>query len=307
MRPVRSATAGSGRWIIGGTEEYRVVLNESSVWSGGPYEANRPDAFQNLSKGRELYFAGDVLGAQDWFARKFQYPDGVSGWWNENQFGCYQILADLYLRFPAHTRRAVVSSPSGHAIGDRGGNPQNVMIMTGLGAGASRSSADDHTIHCATDGDPNTKWCVIREGKDVVWQVALPAPAKVERYTLTSADDVPTRDPERWTLEGSHDGQAWTVVDEQSLPAPFEQRHQAKSFTVARPGVFRHYRFTFVTKDPSFQIGELSLDGVPVITRVPVPEDYRRDLNLMTGLATTQFTVNGVTYTRQLVVSNRMT
>ena len=307
---LESCPIGNGRlgaMDFGGTEEYRVVLNESSVWSGGYYEGNRPDAFQNLAKGRELYFSGDVPAAQNWFAQKFQYPDGVRGWWNENQFGCYQILSDLYLRFPVKGGRSVVSSPSGHAAGDRGGSKASVMMMGGIGGPASaEDQEDDHTIHCATDGNPRTKWCALRENKDVVWQVQLPSPTAVRSYQLTSADDVPARDPENWKLEGSLDGKSWTLVDQQALPAPFEQRHMTKKFTAAKPGKFTHYRFTFVTtRDPSFQLGDLVLDGVPIVTRPPVPADYRRELDVMTGLVTTRYSQNGVTFTRKMVASKK--
>ncbi len=303
-----SCPVGNGRLAamdFGGAEEHRIVLNESSVWSGGYYEGNRPDAVKNLARGRELYFSGDVPAAQDWFARKFQYPEGVGGWWNADQFGCYQILADLFLRFPPRGGRAEVSSPSGHAMGDRGGSPATVMMMSGIGGPAARDEQeDDHTIHCATDGNPRTKWCSLHEGKDVVWQVRLPQAAEVRSYELTSADDVPARDPENWKLEGSMDGAAWAMIDAQTLSAPFEQRHLTKTFRVARPGSYTHYRFTFVSRrDPSFQIGELALDGVTIVSRPPVPEDYRRELDVMTGLATTRYRENGVTYTRRLVAS----
>lgn len=307
---LESSPIGNGRLAamdFGGTEEQRIVLNESSVWSGGYYEGNRPDAFHNLAKGRELYFSGDVPAAQEWFGRMFQYPDGVRGWWHPDQFGCYQILSDLYLRFPVKGGRTVVSSPSGHALGDRGGSKATVMLMGGIGGPSStEEQEDDHTIHCATDGNPRTKWCVLRENKDVVWQVQLPQPLEVRGYSLTSADDVPGRDPEKWKLEGSMDGKAWSVVDEQALPAPFEQRHMTKKFKVAKPGKFLHYRFTFVTnRDPSFQLGDLALDGVNIITRPPVPADYRRELDVMTGLATTRYTQDGVTFTRRMVASKK--
>ena len=307
---LESCPIGNGRlgaMDFGGTEEYRIVLNESSVWSGGYYEGNRPHAFQNLAKGRELYFSGDVPAAQDWFGKNFQYPDGVSGWWNENQFGCYQILSDLYLRFPVKGGRTVVSSPSGHALGDRGGSKASVMMMGGIGGPASpEEQEDDHTIHCATDGNPRTKWCTLRENKDVVWQVHLPQPTEVRSYSLTSADDVPGRDPESWKFEGSLDGESWTVVDQQVLAAPFEQRHMTKKFQASKPGRYSHYRFTFIThRDPSFQLGDLSLDGVNIVTRPPVPADYRRELDVMTGLVTTRYSQDGVTFTRRMVASKK--
>lgn len=52
-----SCPLGNGRlgaMDLGGVSICHVVLNESSVWSGGPYEANRPDAHQCLPEAREV-------------------------------------------------------------------------------------------------------------------------------------------------------------------------------------------------------------------------------------------------------------
>ena len=232
---LESCPIGNGRlgaMDFGGTEEYRVVLNESSVWSGGYYEGNRPDAVQNLAKGRELYFSGDVPAAQNWFAHKFQYPDGVSGWWNENQFGCYQILSDLYLRFPIKGGRTVVTSPSGHAAGDRGGSKASVMMMGGIGGPPTprnRTTITRSTAPPMATRARNGACCA--KTRTSSGRCNCPQPTEVRGYQLTSADDVPARDPENWKLEGSQDGKSWTVVDQQVLPAPFEQRHMTKKFT----------------------------------------------------------------------------
>ena len=48
---------------LGGVNEDRIVLNESSLWSGGPYDGNRYDAHTCLPEVREKLFAGDVSGA----------------------------------------------------------------------------------------------------------------------------------------------------------------------------------------------------------------------------------------------------
>jgi alpha-L-fucosidase 2 len=299
-----AAALGNGRlgaMDFGGVDDCRIVFNESSVWSGGPYDANRPDAYKCLPEAREKLFAGDIAATESLLRQNFQYPDGVKGWWDENQFGCYQILGDLHLRFKTSGNRVIVTSPSGHAAGDRLGAAMGTSY-TGIAAPAT-GDGDDHSIHGSTDGNPQTKWCVDNAGPSVSWQVELPAAANVPSYTLTSADDVPARDPQEWTLEGSSDGQQWARLDQRSLPQPFEQRHQAKRFEIGKPGAFRFYRFTFIPKDSYFQVGEITLAGVDPSTAPPVPNDYRRDLNLMQGVATTRFSVDGITFTREVVVS----
>ena len=61
-----SCPLGNGRlgaMDFGGVGRERIVLNESSVWSGGPYDGNKYDAYQCLPEVREKLFAGDISGA----------------------------------------------------------------------------------------------------------------------------------------------------------------------------------------------------------------------------------------------------
>lgn len=90
-------------------------------------------------------------------------------------------------------------------------------------------------------------------------------PTVVSQYIVTSADDVPERDPRNWELQGSDNGIDWTtldVVDEHV----FEQRFQEKSFLIDSPAAYSQYRY-FVKNnygDIATQIGELELIGVDV-------------------------------------------
>ena len=95
-----SSVVGNGRlgaMDFGGVTKERIVLNESSMWSGGPYEANRFDAYKCLPEMRQKLFAGDIEGAEQILNQDFGYADDVSGWFNNNQIGCYQILGDLLI------------------------------------------------------------------------------------------------------------------------------------------------------------------------------------------------------------------
>lgn len=276
-----SSIVGNGRlgaMDYGGVDRDRIVLNESSMWSGGSYEANKYDAYQCLPEVRARLFAGQIDEAGAVLNRSFRYADGVKGWGDENQFGCYQILGDLTLTFGAGPGIRI-TSPSGHAEGD------------------------GKTIDGCVDGDTRTKWCVQNAKPVVQWQAELPEVKTVESYTLTSADDMPVRDPQVWVLEGSGDGKAWTELDRRSFDKPFEKRFETKRFEVARPGDYRFYRFTFTPRDAYFQAAEIALVGVPTDQTGPVPTGYRRELNLMTGLATVRYTQNDVTITRELVAS----
>ncbi|MFF7308903.1 glycoside hydrolase N-terminal domain-containing protein [Streptomyces sp. NPDC008137] len=130
--------------------------------------------------------------------------------------------------------------------------------------GGPYDSSPSEGVDKTCDGDPGTKWCVEGPGSRVRWQVELPEPVAVASYRLTSADDVPQRDPREWTLSGSADGATWTTLDRRTLEAPFESRFQTKEFTCADTAAYRFYRFEFVPKAgvSHFQVSEIGLSGV---------------------------------------------
>src|SRR6185369_1588015 len=56
-----SSPLGNGRlgaMMFGGVNDERIVLNESSVWSGSPQDADRPDAYKVLPEIQKLLLAG---------------------------------------------------------------------------------------------------------------------------------------------------------------------------------------------------------------------------------------------------------
>ena len=277
-----SCVLGNGRlgaMDFGGVGKERIALNESSVWSGGPYDGNKYDAYQCLPKVREKLFTGDISGAGGILGNSFRYADGVSGWGDVNQFGCYQTLGDLIVDFD-NNPEAKLSSPSGHSAGDGNG------------------------IENTVDGNAGSKWCVNNGNTPVSWQMCLPAAQTVNSYAFTSGNDVPDRDPRSWVLEGSANGKAWVELDRRALDRPFEKRFQTKTFQIVHPTAFRFYRFTFApTPIGTFQVAEISLAGAVKPPPPGVGDGYRRDLNLMLGVAHTQYRRKGVTFTRDLVVS----
>jgi alpha-L-fucosidase 2 len=99
-----SCLLGNGRlgaMDFGGVNQERIVLNESSMWSGGSYESNRPDAWKCLPEVREKLFDGDMSGANALLSQNFIYSEGWKGWWEKDEFGSYQTLGDLTLEFTA--------------------------------------------------------------------------------------------------------------------------------------------------------------------------------------------------------------
>lgn len=103
-----SCPLGNGRlgaMMFGGIDEERVVLNESSVWSGSRQDADRPDAAQALPEIRRLLLEGKNAEAQDLVNKRFtcKGPGSAGG-----QYGCYQVLGNLHLSFADQNSNAPV-------------------------------------------------------------------------------------------------------------------------------------------------------------------------------------------------------
>jgi hypothetical protein len=85
----------------------------------------------------------------------------------------------------------------------------------------------------------------------------------VSGYTITSGNDVPTRDPKDWVFEGSLDAKKWTLLDKRGDEPLFEKRVQGRSYEFENKTAYKYYRFTFTTHDTThFQFTEIGLDGV---------------------------------------------
>ena len=90
-----------GAMVFGGVAEDRFQLNEDSVWSGAPQEADNPDALIALPEIRRLLWAGDHAAADRLGVAKLVCRGAGSGSGNGARvpFGCYQTLGDLKLTF----------------------------------------------------------------------------------------------------------------------------------------------------------------------------------------------------------------
>jgi alpha-L-fucosidase 2 len=100
----QSLPLGSGRlgaMLFGGVAEERVVLNESSLWSGSPQEADRPDAAKYLPEIRRLLLEGKNAEAEKLTYAHFtsRGPGSARGRGKDAQYGSYQELGSLRLTF----------------------------------------------------------------------------------------------------------------------------------------------------------------------------------------------------------------
>jgi alpha-L-fucosidase 2 len=104
-----SSPMGNGRlgaMMFGGVDEERIVLNESSVWSGSRQDADRPDAYKVLPEIRHLLLEGKNPEAEALVNANFtcKGPGSAGG-----QYGCYQVLGNLHLNFQYDDTNAPVT------------------------------------------------------------------------------------------------------------------------------------------------------------------------------------------------------
>lgn len=95
----------------------------------------------------------------------------------------------------------------------------------------------------------------VNEVTNVVVTIETAQSQVLNKYSLTTGNDNEQRDPTSWTVEGSTDGQAWTVLDSNSYPAS-PQRLTTFHFDVAdNDTAYQFYRFTFENSQQGEDIG----------------------------------------------------
>jgi len=95
---------GNGRLGLmpdGGVTTEKLVLNDITLWSGSPQDANNYKAYTSLPKIKELLLAGKNVEAEKLVNENFicSGPGSGSGNGANVQFGCYQVLGNLTLDF----------------------------------------------------------------------------------------------------------------------------------------------------------------------------------------------------------------
>ncbi|HEY6803183.1 MAG TPA: glycoside hydrolase family 95 protein [Pyrinomonadaceae bacterium] len=100
----QSLPLGNGRLgasVFGGVAAEQYVLNESSLWSGAPEDADRPDAANYLPEIRRLLLAGKNAEAEKLVYDHFTCKGKGSGYGSGKDvpYGSYQTLGRLKLNF----------------------------------------------------------------------------------------------------------------------------------------------------------------------------------------------------------------
>lgn len=105
------------------------------------------------------------------------------------------------------------------------------------------------------DNNKHTKYCYGFSSN--LWvQYQSPEPVVVNQYAISSANDVPERDPRNWKLLGSADGKKWVKLDSQAKES-FEERMQTRVYSFENTTPYTYYRL-HITANNGDQATQLS-------------------------------------------------
>ncbi len=99
-----SIPVGNGRlgaMMFGNPNKERIALNEISLWSGGPQDADSDSAYKYLKPIRDFLLAGKNREAQDLLQKHFVAKGAGSGYGQgaNQKYGSYQTLGDLFIEW----------------------------------------------------------------------------------------------------------------------------------------------------------------------------------------------------------------
>jgi hypothetical protein len=141
-------------------------------------------------------------------------------------------------------------------------------------ARSGNGSSQDATK--AFDNLTSSKWyCYQTSG--VIWlqyQYCSNGAYTVNSYSLTSANDMPLRDPKTLNLLGSNDGISYTLLDSRTNIS-FASRYQKLTFTFANSTAYKYYKFEFTASagNDGFQLAEIELMTGSVSTVPAAPSN----------------------------------
>jgi hypothetical protein len=146
--------------------------------------------------------------------------------------------------------------------GGGGGNTNPDRTEGGIASDGGANNLANEGEARAFDNQNNTKWLLFNPTGNIAYDFAGSDAYAINQYTVTSANDDPTRDPQTWNLQGSNDGSNWTTVDAQNNQL-FSSRFQTKTYNFSNSVAYQQYRLNVTANRGSglLQIAEIQMFG----------------------------------------------
>ena len=294
-----------GAMVFGGVYNEVIQTNEKTLWSGGPGEDKDYDGghlrtpeenhavlqdFRRLLQDRATEFTatksaylnanGKVVAFDYDNSGKDAYMTKLLG--TKTHFGSFQTLSNIEitdLDFPTLDQSSIWTNHD---------NEQNL----------------GEDITHLFDGNLTSKW--FSEPKShpfslpviITWNYNS-APT-ITGYEVTSANDMPGRDPKTWTLYASADGEHYTEVDHRSGDFWSGARYTTVHFDVSITG-YRFFKLEITELMDNSQRPQLA--EFAFVTNDNTYTDYRRQLDIDNSLMTITYKDRGIQYTREYFMS----
>nr|WP_216626780.1 discoidin domain-containing protein [Paenibacillus phytohabitans] len=142
-----------------------------------------------------------------------------------------------------------------------GGSTEPVSVTVGgTVTSSSTSSPSGEEKEKAFDANPSTKWLITTSTGWIQYKFATGVTQIATSYSITSANDVPGRDPKNWTLQGSNNGTSWTTLDTRTNET-FATRFLKKTYTFSNTTAYAYYRLTVSANngETNLQLAEIGL------------------------------------------------
>ena len=146
-------------------------------------------------------------------------------------------------------------------------DPFATMDITDLATNVTcqyNDSPSGEGVKNSFDNNPGSKFLTFNAS---AWlQFEMEDVYQLEKYTITSANDAPMRDPKDWVLKGSNDGEVFTDIDIR-VDENFSDRGQTLEFILDNAPAYKIYRFDFTHKGLDhfgravLQLAEIELVG----------------------------------------------
>ena len=259
-----------GASVYGGIASDEILINEHTLWSGGPganasYDGGMSNATQEQNWTNLQYARAELAKIMtDFTANKSAYVD-------ENG----RVVTNNYPNLPAALNNAVNSLKGEKTnfgsyqelgsirIDEVSGNPMLDYYVTNC-----RNSNISSLFDGNTTSEP--KWFSSDGGSwednstvypfDIVVQYM--EPKEMSAYAMTTANDNTNydRSPKTWDFYGSNDGKEWVLLDEVA-DGDFTGNWQTKIFSLGKNVAYSYYKWTIKANDGGWgtQLGELAL------------------------------------------------
>ncbi|WP_316742887.1 GH92 family glycosyl hydrolase [Streptomyces sp. MK7] len=190
------------------------------------------------SQGAAIALPGKAPAAATEFTSSFEAGDPAPDWLNTVDTA------------PDGGKRAS-GVDGGYSTGIPGNVDDHVTDLRASGENTGAGEVKENLV----DGESGTKWLTFEPTGWVEFD--FDKPVKITRYALTSANDYAERDPKDWTLKASTDGKDWKTVDSRSGES-FAQRFQTKTYDLAEPAEYQHFRLDVTRNNGASNILQLA-------------------------------------------------